>query len=45
MNPHPLSEVAAKWPKTKWPAIIARWSELENASPDGVSKILHEIHD
>jgi hypothetical protein len=40
-----LSEVAAAYPDTAWPAIIARWSELEAATPEEQTKILHAIHE
>lgn len=38
-----LSEVAAAYPDTSWPAIIARWDEIENASPKERYDLLREI--
>jgi len=38
-----LSEVAEAYPDTKWPAIIARWSELEAANTVTQGMILDEI--
>jgi len=38
-----LSEVADCYPGTAWPAIIARWDELEKAAPARVREILDEL--
>ncbi len=38
-----LPEVAAKYPETKWPAIIARWDEIVAATPERQSEILRTI--
>lgn len=35
-----LSEIADKYPSTKWPAIIARWDELCFSSNENKTKIL-----
>jgi hypothetical protein len=40
-----LDEVASAFRHTKWPAIIARWDELEQATAPHRSRILREIHD
>jgi hypothetical protein len=40
-----LDKVAAAYPDTAWPGIIARWSELEKATPDEQTKILKAIHE
>lgn len=39
-----LDEVAAAYPDTAWPRIIARWSELEKADPKTQNRILNECH-
>lgn len=39
-----LPEVAARHPDTHWPAIIARWDELERVTPEIQTLILREIH-
>lgn len=39
-----LDDVARRWPDGKWPAVIARWPELESATPDRQTAILREIH-
>jgi hypothetical protein len=39
-----LARVAEAFPSSKWPAIIARWDELDALPPDGISRILTEIH-
>ncbi len=38
-----LPEVAAAWPKTKWPQIIARWDEIAAATPEEQNKILRTL--
>lgn len=38
-----LSKVAEKYPETKWPAIIARWAELEAATPETQTQILRNL--
>lgn len=38
-----LGEVAAAFPNTYWPAVIARWDDLEKADATGRSRILDEI--
>lgn len=38
-----LAEVAAKFPASKWPAMVARWAELEAASPMRCDEILREL--
>jgi hypothetical protein len=40
-----LPEVAAAYPETKWPSIVARWDELEAAPVGARSKLLREILD
>lgn len=39
-----LDKVAAKYPTTKWPAFISRWTELETATPQRQNEIINEIH-
>lgn len=38
-----LGEVAAAYPETKWPALVARWQELENATDDQVTEVLAKL--
>jgi hypothetical protein len=38
-----LHEVAEVYPETKWPAIVARWEEIEAASPEQQTEILRTI--
>jgi hypothetical protein len=38
-----LSRVAAAYPETKWPALVARWSELEAATPTDRTAILSKF--
>lgn len=40
-----LGEVAAAYPESKWPGIIARWEELEKAETAEQTRILWEILD
>ena len=37
-----LPEVASKYPETAWPAIIARWTELQGTNPVRQGQILRE---
>lgn len=38
-----LQRVALVYPNTRWPQIIARWSELEAATPAEQTRILHTL--
>lgn len=38
-----LPEVAAAYPKTDWPKIIARWDEIAAATPEEQGKILRTL--
>jgi hypothetical protein len=40
-----LPRIAEFWAQTAWPAIIARWQELEAATPSQQTAILREIQD
>jgi hypothetical protein len=38
-----LQQVAEAYPTTRWPAIVARWDELEAATPEEQSRILSTL--
>lgn len=38
-----MPEVAAAYPDSHWPALVARWSDLRTANPDQASSILSSI--
>lgn len=40
-----LNEVAAKYPDTAWPEIVAAWDALESAGTNGVRSVLNRCHD